>query len=383
MEKIDLSFIFPCLNEEATVRLVINELNLVLNKMDISAEIILADNGSTDSSVLIAQECGGKHLRVINAPKKGYGEALKAGFNAAKGEYLAFADIDGSYPLEFLPKMYKKAVEENADMVVASRMTGKIEKGAMPFLHHYLGTPVLTKIINILFAGKLSDCNSGFRLFKKKAYKKWNVFSSGMEFASELLIKALKHKSKIVEIPAGLRVDKRSTSPHLSTWRDGMRHLLFILSEAPNFFEKAGLFLILVSTLLEILSCIFGPVTIGQVSIFDYHSKLLFLIGQILGIQCFFFSISLFFTNKNDKPTRITQMLINLKEETLFFILLATIILIICGMMGFVIYWALHGYHNIFAPNSLIDMTFVLSSGLMFCSELMQIHILRRRIQNK
>ena len=380
MKKIELSFIFPCLNEEGTVPLVIQELDAVLDKMNVCAEIILADNGSTDASVELAKKYGGERLRVVNAPEKGYGEALKAGFNAAKGEYLAFADIDGSYPLKFLPDMYKEALAQNADMVVASRMKGKIEKGAMPFLHRYLGTPVLTKIINLLFGGKLSDCNSGFRLFKKKAYKKWKVFSSGMEFASELLIKALKYKSKIVEIPAGLRVDKRSTSPHLSTWRDGMRHLLFILSEAPSFFEKTGIFLIIVSILLEILSCILGPISIGKAVIFDYHSKLFFLIGLILGIQCFFFAISLFIVNCEDKPTKVTNKLMNLKEETLFVLLFTVCLLVIFGIFGFILYWSEHDYHNIFAPNSLIDLIFVFSFACMFCSELMQIHILRRKI---
>lgn len=154
-------------------------------------------------------------------------------------------------------------------MVIASRMTGKIEDGAMPWLHRYVGTPVLTKLINVLFRGKLSDCNSGFRVMKKSSYESWNVSSGGMEFASELLIKALKHKAKIIEIPAGLRPDKRSRAPYLKTWRDGMRHLLFILSESPKLFEVVGLTGVLLASFLQLCAWSLGPTRILGVSVFD------------------------------------------------------------------------------------------------------------------
>ncbi len=381
MEKIDLSFVFPCLNEEHTVPIVIKELKDILDKTNISAEIILSDNGSTDSSVELAKKYGGDKLRVVHALEKGYGEALKCGFNAAKGKYIAFADIDGSYPLEYLPKMYDQAVLHNADMVVASRMKGKIEKGAMPFLHRYLGTPVLTKIINFLFNGKLSDCNSGFRLIKKEAYQTWNIGSSGMEFASELLVKALKNNADIIEIPAGLRVDKRETPPHLRTWRDGMRHLLFILSEAPKFFEILGISVAFMSVLLWIIATLVGPLNVGKIAILDYHSKLIFLIGMILGLQCWFFSIFLYLTKPEDHACKLTNSLITLKEETLFFFLFIVLLLMSIALCGFVIYWAMHGYHNIFAVSSLIDIIFVSSFFLILCSELLQIHILQRSLK--
>lgn len=210
MSGIDLSFVFPCLNEEKTISNVILELKKILETMPICTEIIISDNGSTDNSVDLALKLG---VQVVRTPIKGYGEALKKGFQKARGKYIAFSDIDGSYPLEYLPYMYNQAVTSDADMVIASRLKGRIEKNAMPFLHRYLGTPILTKIINFLFKGKFSDCNSGFRLFKKTSYKSWKVNSSGMEFASELLIKALKHKAKITEISAGLNCDKRSNPP--------------------------------------------------------------------------------------------------------------------------------------------------------------------------
>ena len=138
-------------------------------RKDIRCEIIVADNGSTDKSAELAAAAG---ARVVPVKERGYGAALKGGFAAAEFEYLAFADADGSYPINLLPELYDAALNSNADMVISSRMNGaKIEEGAMPFLHRYLGTPVLTGLINLFFHGHLSDCNSGFRLMKKTAMK--------------------------------------------------------------------------------------------------------------------------------------------------------------------------------------------------------------------
>ena len=380
MQEYDLSFVFPCLNEAETIPIVVSELKEVLETMNISAEIILSDNGSTDGSVVLAKKLG---CRVVHASKKGYGEALKRGFQMARGKYIAFADIDGSYPLKYLPKMYQKAISEDSDMVVASRIRGKIEKGAMPFLHRWLGTPILTRLINFLFQGKLSDCNSGFRLFKKVSYEKWQVYSGGMEFASELLIKALKHKAKIVEIPAGLRPDKRSRAPHLKTWRDGMRHLLFILSETPQLFEHMGLGLIGLSTLLEILSILMGPVHMGQMVIFDYHSKLIFMIGLILGIQSFIFSTLLYLTKSQEKPSRVTKFLMTLKEENLFFCFVLMILGMVVGITGLVSFWVYHDFHGILVVRILLDFVFLFAFVLSFSMGLMQTHIIRRAIKQE
>jgi len=381
MKQYDLSFVFPCLNEAETIPVVIQELKEVVEKMDISSEIILSDNGSIDDSVKLAEQLG---CRIIHATQKGYGEALKKGFQEARGKYIAFADIDGSYPLKYLPKMYQKAVDENADMVVASRTKGRIEKGAMPFLHRWLGTPVLTGLINFLFRGKLSDCNSGFRLFKKEAYEKWQVHSSGMEFASELLIKALKNKAKIVEIPAGLRPDKRSRAPHLKTWRDGMRHLLFILSESPQLFERVGLGLIGISTLLEVLSILTGPVHLGQMVIFDYHSKLILLGLMMLGLQSYLFSGAIYVFKSSEKPFKITSMLLALKQEILFSICIVSILFLILSLLGFVVFWAKNTFHNIDVIHLLLDVLYGLLSVLMFSFGLIQIHLLKcLKVQSK
>ena len=372
---IDLTFVFPCLNEKKTIPVVIGELQEVLKKMPIHAEIILSDNGSTDGSVKLAKKLG---CRVVYAPKKGYGEALKKGFQEAQGKYIAFADIDGSYPLEHLPKMYQEITKYDLDMVIASRMKGKIEKGAMPFLHRHLGTPILTKIINFLFRGKLSDCNSGFRIFKKESYQKWKVHSSGMEFASELLIKALKNRAKMKEIPAGLRVDKRDRAPHLKTWRDGMRHLLFILSEAPKFFEVIGLVFISLSGILEIFCMVLGPVEWHHISFFDYHSKLILLGIMILGLYSYLFSVSLYALTPSEKSLKITQKLLGLSEETLLTVCVGCVISVIVGLGGFVTFWASNSFHGIVVIRPLLDIMYWLLFILMFSFGLIQVHLLKR-----
>ncbi len=186
----DASFVFPCLNEERSLGGCIRRVRSSLDAdAGLKYEVIVADNGSSDRSREVAVECG---ARVVPVADRGYGAALKGGIMGAEGKYVLFADSDGTYLYEDALRLYKETVAAGADLGIASRLAGRIEPDAMPWLHHYLGTPVLTKLINLLFDGALTDCNSGFRCLKKDAYIKWDVRSRGMEFASELFIKALK-----------------------------------------------------------------------------------------------------------------------------------------------------------------------------------------------
>lgn len=378
-ENIDLSFIFPCLNEKDTISLCIEQLEAILKKTKIKYEIIISDNGSTDGSLDIAKQYD---VKIVNTKKRGYGEALKNGFAHALGKYIAFADIDGSYPLEFISQMYKTIVKEDADMVVASRMTGVIKKGAMPLTHRYIGTPVLTKIINLLFCGNLTDCNSGFRIMKKSSYEQWQTRSSGMEFASELLIKALKAKAKIVEIPAGLNKDKRTKPPHLNTWRDGMRHLLFILAEAPKFFEAIGLLMFLAFSGLQVLSFFVAPLHIGSITILNYHSQILFIILSSLGIQVWGFSMLLYLFNSHEQPYAVSKYMINIPEEKLLLVLIAVIMLIIWCIASVFISWAKVNFQEL---NLLYDLLFYVYVVTTLCSgifSLLSIHVLKRVLRN-
>lgn len=372
----DLTFVFPCLNEEATLGQCIRSVKDSLDGAGdpIDYEIVVADNGSTDRSAEIAIELG---ARVVPVDQRGYGAALRGGIEAAEGTYVMFADADSTYLYEHSRPLYEKAVETDSDMAIASRMTGEIEDGAMPTLHRHLGTPVLTGLINVLFKGDLSDCNSGFRCIKKTAYETWDIRASGMEFASELLIKALKANASTVEIDSGLRKGPEGRVAHLRTWRDGMRHLLFILSERPRLFEQTGLLLLITCTVLQILATILGPTNILGLNVFDLHSKALLLLGGMTGMQLYLFSCMLFL-KKRESPTPLTSRLIRIDEGVLFFLLLS--ILVVLGLLvtGVVVNWALNNFANLNLTNVLFPAIHFIGLPVMLAIGLLGLHVFKK-----
>ncbi|HCN28942.1 MAG TPA: glycosyltransferase family 2 protein [Verrucomicrobiales bacterium] len=370
----DLTFVFPCLNEEKTLGICIERVKASLDPAGIAYEIVVADNGSTDRSREIAAAAG---CRVVPVAARGYGAALKGGIEAALGKYAMFADSDSTYMYEHAAPLHEAAVKNDAGMAIASRMIGEIEPGAMPPLHRHLGTPVLTWLINTLFHGRLTDCNSGFRCVKKEEYLKWGIRSDGMEFASELLIKALKAGTKTVEIPSGLRCGPPDRVAHLRTWRDGMRHLLFILSERPALFEWLGLLLLVPATLLQILSAITGPVALGPFNVFDIHSQALLLMAGILGTQLYIFGCSLHLRG-GDKPLRFTEKFIHLDEGTLFFMLLGVFTAFLATVGGLLIIWAGRGFAGLHQANSLLVAVHILGLMAMGGIGLLSIHTLKK-----
>jgi glycosyltransferase involved in cell wall biosynthesis len=341
---------------------------------DLSYEIVVADNGSTDRSAELAIGAG---ARVVPVSERGYGAALRGGISAATGRYVMFADADMTYQYEDALPLYRKAVEEDADMAIASRMQGVIEPGAMPPLHRWLGTPVLTTLINLLFHGKLSDCNSGFRCLRKSSYETWGIRANGMEFASELLIKALKHRARTVEIKSGLRRGPEGRVAHLRTWRDGMRHLLFILSERPRLFEFSGLLLVAVSTILQIFAIALGPTELGGLNIFDMHSKALLLLAGITGMQLYLFSCILFLRER-ERPTPLTASLIGIEEAPLFFLLLAILVMESILVGGVVLNWTLNNFANLDLANVLVGGIHFLGLPLMLAIALLGLHVFKK-----
>jgi glycosyltransferase involved in cell wall biosynthesis len=371
----DLSFVFPCLNEEATLGTCIQQVNESLAPSGIGYEIIVADNGSTDSSREIALSMG---CRVVPVAERGYGAALRNGIEAGRGEYVMFADSDSTYLYADAAPLYLAAKKQNADMSIASRMTGRIEPGAMPPLHRYLGTPVLTGLINILFHGRLSDCNSGFRCLRKEAFKTWDIRSNGMEFASELLIKSLKAKAVVVETSSGLRCGPPGRVAHLRTWRDGMRHLLFIFSEKPRLFELIGIFALLLATFLQTVAFFTGPVSIlDTFHIFDIHSQAMLLLAGVMGAQFYLFSCMLYLRTE-DRPLALTRQLIHLDEGVLFFVLLSLMTLM-AGTIGFVtLKWSLQGFGNLNMAHDLLFWIHVLAVSVLFSFGLLGLHVLKK-----
>lgn len=371
----DLSFVFPCLNEEQTLGTCIQQVRDSLDAAGVNYEIVIADNGSTDRSREIAESLG---CRVVPVPMRGYGAALRGGIEASLAEYVMFADSDSTYLYADAAPLYRAAKAGNADMAIASRMIGRIDPGAMPPLHRWVGTPVLTTLINLLFHGRLTDCNSGFRCIRKTEFAKWQIRSNGMEFASELLIKALKAGAQTVEIPSGLRKGPEGRVAHLRTWRDGMRHLLFIFSEKPRLFEMLGFLTVLLTTLLQVTAFCTGPVSIGGVfHIFDLHSEALLLLAGIIGAQFYLFSCMLYLQSQ-DRSMKITQKLIHLDEGVLFFTLLATLVgcALLAGYIG--VRWSLSGFANLHLARDLLFWSHPLAISISFSVGLLGLHILKK-----
>ncbi len=369
-----LTFVFPCLNEEQTLGGCIRAVRDSLEPSGVAYEIVVADNGSTDRSREIASELG---ARVVPVAALGYGAALKGGIEAAAGRYVMFADSDSTYQYEDAAALYQEALRHDAGMAIASRMIGNIQPGAMPTLHRYLGTPVLTALINLLFRGRLTDCNSGFRCVRKVDYIEWDVRSDGMEFASELLIKALKAGTKTVEIRSGLRCGPPGRVAHLRTWRDGMRHLLFILSEKPSLFEKFGLLFGGVCTVLQLTAWLTGPVGIGPFHIFDLHSQSLLLLGGILGTQLYVFGCSLFLRT-TDRQLGMTRRFIDMDEGNLFFLLLTVVLACTALGGGLVITWMRSGFAGLHQANHLLASVHLLGVAATLSIGLLAVHTFKK-----
>lgn len=333
---LDVTFVFPCLNEEETLADCIREVREAFEQSGVEWEIIVADNGSTDRSPEIAVHEG---ARLVRVPERGYGAALRGGIEAAQSTYVAFADADGSYPVGEVMRLYEAAVSEGADMVLASRLRGSIETGAMPFLHRHLGTPVLTGLINLLFRGRVTDCNCGFRLLRTDAFKTWDARAGGMEFASELLIRALKHGARIHDVPLGLRRDRRCRPPHLRTWRDGMRHLLYIFSERPQLFEWLGLILVVLATTLQVAAYAVGLIRVLGFNVFDYHTQAMLIPIACSGTQLYVFSCFLYVSNPEERASLLTRSLMALDEAHVLLLLLVMAVVEAAGFGVVFVQW--------------------------------------------
>ncbi|PWH12585.1 MAG: dolichol-P-glucose synthetase [Anaerolineae bacterium] len=263
----ELSIVLPCLNEEKTLGTCIRKAQAFLQRSGVQGEVIVADNGSTDRSVEIAESLG---ARVTHISEKGYGSALRGGFAAARGKYILMADSDDSYDLENLSPFLEK-LREGYDLVMGNRFKGGIRPGAMPWHHRYIGNPVLSFIGKLFFRTPANDFHCGIRAFTKEAVQRMNLQTTGMELASEIVIKASILGMKVCEVPTTLSPDGRGRPPHLRSFRDGWRHLRFLLLYSPAWlFLYPGLFLLTMGGLLSLL-LFFGPVNIGFRYI-DFHT---------------------------------------------------------------------------------------------------------------
>ncbi len=281
----ELTILMPCLDEALTVEACVRKAHAYLSKSGVVGEVLVADNGSTDGSQAIAVAAG---ARVVQVETKGYGAALIGGIAEARGRFIIMADADDSYDLTDLDG-FVDGLRRGFDLVVGNRFKGGIKRGAMPLLNRYLGNPVLSLIGRALFASPIGDFHCGMRAFDRQAVLNLNLRAPGMEFASEMVVKASLAQLNITEVPTTLSPDGRERSPHLRPWRDGWRHLRFMLLRSPQWlFLFPGLVIAIVG-LGGAAVLTFTSLRIQGLFTLDINALLYFSIAAIVGIQIAFF----------------------------------------------------------------------------------------------
>lgn len=282
----ELTILMPCLNEAATVGKCVAKARGFLEHAGIDGEVLVADNGSEDGSRMLAEDAG---ARVIEVPRRGYGAALMAGIGAARGRSIIMGDADDSYDFTRLDAFVAK-LREGYPLVMGNRFRGGIEKGAMPWLHRYVGNPVLSFIGRLFFGAAVGDFHCGLRGFDREAVKALNLRTPGMEFASELVVKASLAGWRIAEVPTTLHPDGRGRPPHLRSWRDGWRHLRFLLLFSPRWlFLYPGLALLAAGIALT-AALYFTPLRFLGAGL-DIHSMLYASAAALLGMQLCLFAL--------------------------------------------------------------------------------------------
>jgi glycosyltransferase involved in cell wall biosynthesis len=285
-EAIELSVVMPCLNEAETLETCIRKAQRSLREANVAGEVVIADNGSNDGSVEIAERLG---ARVVRVKAKGYGNALMGGIAAACGKYIVMGDADDSYDFGHIVR-FLGPLREGADLVMGNRFRGGIQKAAMPLMHRYFGNPALTRLGRLFFQSPVGDFYCGLRGFRKDAYERMGLRTTGMEFATEMIVKATLLKLQIAEVPTTLSPDGRSRPPHLRTWRDGWRTLRFFLLYSPRWlFLYPGIALMVVGSLLG-LWLLPAQRTVGSVTV-DVHTLVYAAAFVLLGFQAIAFAV--------------------------------------------------------------------------------------------
>ncbi|HSG81303.1 MAG TPA: glycosyltransferase family 2 protein [Gemmatimonadota bacterium] len=282
----ELTILMPCLNEAETIGVCVEKALGFISRAGIDGEVLIADNGSTDGSQEIAEKLG---ARVIHVPERGYGAALMGGIAAARGRYVIQGDADDSYDFTALDGFVDK-LREGSQLVMGNRFKGGIKQDAMPFLHRYLGNPVLSFIGRLFFRSPVGDFHCGLRGFETEAMRRLGLTTPGMEFASEMVVKSTLRGLRVAEVPTTLSPDGRSSRPHLRTWRDGWRHLRFLLLFSPRWlflYPGTALMVIGLASMIWLLP---APRTIGSVG-FDVNTLVYSGAAIILGFQAVVFSV--------------------------------------------------------------------------------------------
>jgi len=384
MPELDLTILMPCLNEAETLAFCVRQAMEAIAASGLRGEVVVADNGSTDGSQEIARSEG---ARVVDVPVRGYGAALIAGIEAARGTYVMMADADASYHFEHLPRFLPR-LNEGYDLVMGNRFAGSIEPGAMPPLHKYLGNPVLSAAGRIFFRIPVRDFHCGLRAFRRDRILALNLRTTGMEFASEMVVKASLAGLRMTEVPTTLSPDGRSRPPHLRSWRDGWRHLRFLLLYSPRWlFFYPGIATFAVGVILSAM-LLPGPLPIGGGHTLDVDT-LTYALGLVLigaHITVFAVSAKVFGTQEGFLPP-------NPKFERLFrYITLETGVLFGCLLLlsgAVILAYAVHLWHAAgfghMSPERMLRLTlpsatcFMLGVEAIFASFFLSLLGLNRR----
>jgi glycosyltransferase involved in cell wall biosynthesis len=357
-----LTILMPCLNEAETIEKCIRKAQSFLATNQIEGEIVVADNDSTDGSAELARQAG---ARVVHIREKGYGSALLGGIQAAEGEFIIMGDADYSYDFSNLTG-FTKALDQGYDLVMGNRFRGRYMLGAMPFLHRYLGNPVLSWLGRLFFNSKIGDFHCGLRGFRRDAILSLGLRTTGMEFASEMVVKASLYGLKVTEVPTTLYPDGRSHPPHLRTWSDGWRHLRFLLMYSPRWlFFYPGLLLITIGFLVSAW-LLPGPRNIGGITL-DINTLMYAAFVIVLGLQAvlFYFFTNIFGISSGFlPPSKESERLINLVSlERGILLGFLMILLGLASSLGAVLYWGENSF-GIIDPT--LSMRLVIPGTVMF-----------------
>ncbi|MCZ7400302.1 MAG: glycosyltransferase family 2 protein [Candidatus Methanoperedens sp.] len=370
-----VSVIIPCMNEEKTIGEVIRKANATLEKEGIDGEIIVSDN-STDNSRKIAEESG---ARIVIPQKKGYGNAYLEGFRHAWGTIIVLADADDTYDMREMPKFLKPLVAGEADFVMGTRLKGDIRKNAMPWLHRYIGNPVLTWMLNWLFKTNISDAHSGMRVITREAYDRLDIKSEGMEFASEMIIEAARKKLRITEVP--ITYYPRQTPSKLHSWGDGWRHLRFMMLYNPTpFFYIPGLLLFVLGAFMTLTLAIRGNVETTSLHSFILGSMLAIIGTQMIATGSFM-KVYGIVHNKIDR-TGITAKFLD--YHSLEYGLLIGVLLFFAGMVlgsKILLKWISSGYSSLSEVGNAVISVALAAMGIqvIFSTLIISIFMLEKK----
>jgi len=357
---LELTILMPCLNESETLETCIRKAQTFLREHRIRGEVVVGDNGSQDGSQEIARRCG---ARVIHVQDRGYGAALIHGSTAARGKYIIMGDSDDSYDFSRLSPFVEK-LRAGCDLVMGNRLMGGIKPGAMPWKNRWIGTPALSAIGRLFFRCPVRDFNCGLRGYTASAFREMDLRTTGMEFASEMIVKATLLRMKIAEVPTTLSPDGRSRPPHLRPWRDGWRHLRFMLLYSPRWlFLYPGLLLVLTGLLTGIW-LLPGSRAIGSITL-DIHTLFFSAIGVLVGFQGILFALfsKTFAISEGLLPPddRLEQAFQLLHLEVWLVLGTVLVALGLGGSFAGVVLWGRHGFGALIPAHV---MRVIIPSGL-------------------